>query len=299
MAEIIVHGQVVGNAADASRFEYVPLKEIDWGHLQPGTFRYLFIPRNQLKDDGDDSSSVSSFSDSDDSEHRMEREEKAKKAREFAEQTGTDTGNASRGMSMMSRFAQRNKDRAKEVAKKGAEFFDQEEKAIKAAKQQKKEAKAKREEDADETPPWAKAAGFKLLLRGIVEECGLGVDLEQKKPAEELNHLPEMIGKVISYLNPRRIGRAVRLGRAWANVGYQDPLYYCLVQIGVPAVTIYAFEKRIDAVLNCGDAVLASGASPASVQKETSPFFARSFWRGPRATTSRSRGGALLRDHER
>ena len=60
-------------------------------------------------------------------------------------------------------------------------------------------------------------------------------------------------------MNPRRIGRAVGISRAWANVGYQDPLYYCLVQIGVPAVTIYAFDNRIDAVLNCGDAVLASG----------------------------------------
>ena len=82
MAEIVVHGVVVGKQADASVFDYVPVVQKDWGHLQAGTFRYLFIPRNQLKDGDDDESSVSSFSDSDDSEHRAEREMKEKLKKE-------------------------------------------------------------------------------------------------------------------------------------------------------------------------------------------------------------------------
>jgi hypothetical protein len=249
MAEIMIHGQSVGAAADASRFEYVPRVEVEWGHLQPGTFRHLFIPRNELQDDGD--SSVSSFSDSDDSEHREEREKKERAAKQFAEQTGTDKGSASRGLSLMSRLAQKGRNKAAEVATKGAAYFDDEYEREKEEKAAKKAAKALRLEEEDETPEWAKAAGFKLLLDGVIPTEGLAVDLEIAPAAERINHAPELISRVIGFLNPRRIGRAVRLGRAWANVGYQDPLYYCLVQIGVPAVTIYAFEHRVDAVLNC------------------------------------------------
>lgn len=259
MAEIVVHGVVVGKQADASVFDYVPVVQKDWGHLQPGTFRYLFIPRNQLKDGDDDESSVSSFSDSDDSEHRAEREMKEKLKKEAEERKNADSGTRSRGLSLMSRFAKKGMDRAKEITKKGAEYFDQEEKDMAAAKRAKKEAKQKREDDADETPQWAKDAGFKLLLKGIIDELGLEPEEPPPPVAEQINHLPEIIGRVIGYLNPRRIGRAVGISRAWANVGYQDPLYYCLVQIGVPAVTIYAFDNRVDAVINCGDSVLASG----------------------------------------
>ncbi|KAH8068843.1 hypothetical protein JL721_6415 [Aureococcus anophagefferens] len=257
MAEIIVHGQVVGRAADASQFEYKPTVQVEWGHLQPGVFRYLFIPRNQLKDGDDDDSSVSSFSDSDDSEHRAEKEMKEKLKKDQEDRENADSGTRSRGLSLMSRFAHKGQARAQEIAKKGAQYFDQEEANLKEEKQKKKEEKKKREEDADETPQWAKDAGFKLLLKGLIEEDGLEMEEEPPHPAEQINHLPELIGRVIGYLNPRRIGRAVGISRAWANVGYQDPLYYCLGRSGA-AVTI-AFDNRIDAVLNCGDAVLASG----------------------------------------
>ena len=240
----MIHGQVVGQAADTSQFEYVPRVDVDWGHLQPGTFRHLFIPRSELKED--DESSVSSFSDSDDSEHREERERKEKAAREFAERTGTDAGNASRGMSLMSRFAQKGRNKAAEIAKKGAEYFDDEAEREKEEKKAKKAAKAKKAEEEDVTPEWAKQAGFKLLLNGVIPLEGCAPDLEVPPAPERMNHAPELIGRVIGFLNPRRIGRAVRLGRAWANVGYQDPLYYCLVQIGVPAVTIYASDRRVE-----------------------------------------------------
>ena len=105
MAEIIVHGQVVGRAADASQFEYKPTVQVEWGHLQPGVFRYLFIPRNQLKDGDDDDSSVSSFSDSDDSEHRAEKEMKEKLKKDQEDRENADSGTRSRGLSLMSRFA--------------------------------------------------------------------------------------------------------------------------------------------------------------------------------------------------
>jgi len=42
-------------------------------------------------------------------------------------------------------------------------------------------------------------------------------------------------------------------------VGYDEPLYYCLVQVGQPSVTIYAFQARVDAVVHTGEAILASG----------------------------------------
>ena len=44
-----------------------------------------------------------------------------------------------------------------------------------------------------------------------------------------------------------------------AEVGYDEPLYYCLVQVGQPSVTIYAFQARVDAVVHTGEAILASG----------------------------------------
>ena len=55
---------------------------------------------------------------------------------------------------------------------------------------------------------------------------------------------------MVAFLNPRSIGRAVRLGRRWAEVGYDEPLYYCFVQVGQPSVTIYAFQARVDAVVH-------------------------------------------------
>ncbi|KAH8097799.1 hypothetical protein JL720_713 [Aureococcus anophagefferens] len=149
MAEIIVHGQVVGRAADASQFEYKPTVQVEWGHLQPGVFRYLFIPRNQLKDGDDDDSSVSSFSDSDDSEHRAEKEMKEKLKKDQEDRENADSGTRSR---------------------------------------------------PEPHEP--------LRAQGPGARPG---DREEGRP------------------------------------------------IGVPAVTIYAFDNRIDAVLNCGDAVLASG----------------------------------------
>ena len=42
-------------------------------------------------------------------------------------------------------------------------------------------------------------------------------------------------------------------------MGYDEPLYYCLVQVGQPSVTIYAFQARVDAVVHTGEAILASG----------------------------------------
>ena len=138
MAEIIVHGQVVGRAADASQFEYKPTVQVEWGHLQPGVFRYLFIPRNQLKDGDDDDSSVSSFSDSDDSEHRAEKEMKEKLKKDQEDRENADSGTRSRGLSLMSRFAHKGQARAQEIAKKGAQYFDQEEANLKEEKQKKR-----------------------------------------------------------------------------------------------------------------------------------------------------------------
>ena len=79
------------------------------------------------------------------------------------------------------------------------------------------------------------------------------------KPIEEFEGIRSLIENVVAFLNPRSIGRAVRLGRRWAEVGYDEPLYYCLVQVGQPSVTIYAFQARVDAVVHTGEAILASG----------------------------------------
>ena len=109
-------------------------------------------------------------------------------------------------------------------------------------------------------------------------------------PVQQATASRDLVGRVVSFLNPRSIGKAVRLSRGWARrpggvshrraampsvsfgaayagrvsakcntaqatVGYEDPLYYCLVQVGVPSVTIYAFEGRVDAVVHCGASV--------------------------------------------
>ena len=79
------------------------------------------------------------------------------------------------------------------------------------------------------------------------------------KPIEEFEGIRSLIENVVAFLNPRSIGRAVRLGRRWAEVGYDEPLYYCLVQVGQPSVTIYAFQARVDAVVHTGEAIFASG----------------------------------------
>ena len=49
------------------------------------------------------------------------------------------------------------------------------------------------------------------------------------KPIEAFESVRSLIEGVVAFLNPRSIGRAVRLGRRWAEVGYDEPS-----DLGVP-----------------------------------------------------------------
>ena len=118
----------------------------------------------------------------------------------------------------------------------------------------------------DPTPLWA--SRWRLMLKGPLKEPlalptkdAANEPIVYPKPIEEFEGIRSLIENVVAkaFLNPRSIGRAVRLGRRWAEVGYDEPLYYCLVQVGQPSVTIYAFQARVDAVVHTGEAILASG----------------------------------------
>ena len=117
----------------------------------------------------------------------------------------------------------------------------------------------------DPTPLWARCTNWRLMLKGPLKEPlalptkdAANEPIIYPKPIEEFEGIRSLIENVVAFLNPRSIGRAVRLGRRWAEVGYDEPLYYCLVQVGQPSVTIYAFQARVDAVVHTGEAILAS-----------------------------------------
>ena len=133
-------------------------------------------------------------------------------------------------------------------------------------KRAKKAIKQAREDARDPTPLWARVTNWRLMLKGPLKEPlalpsknSANEKIIYPKPIEAFERQRTLIERVVSFLNPRSIGRAVRLGRRWAEVGYDEPLYYCLVQVGRPSVEIDAFDQRIDAVVHCGEAILASG----------------------------------------
>ena len=133
-------------------------------------------------------------------------------------------------------------------------------------KRAKKAIKDAREWLRDPTPLWARTTNWRLMLKGPLKEPlalptkdAANEPIVYPKPIEEFESVRSLIEGVVAFLNPRSIGRAVRLGRRWAEVGYDEPLYYCLVQVGQPSVTIYAFQARVDAVVHTGEAILASG----------------------------------------
>jgi len=133
-------------------------------------------------------------------------------------------------------------------------------------KRAKKAIKQAREDARDPTPLWARITNWRLMLKGPLKEPlalpsknSANEKIIYPKPIEAFERQRTLIERVVSFLNPRSIGRAVRLGRRWAEVGYDEPLYYCLVQVGRPSVEIDAFDQRVDAVVHCGEAILASG----------------------------------------
>jgi len=277
--------------AELATEQRIAKEDYDWGHLRPNEFRMIFIPRHELREPGhadsessDDASSVSST----DTEEAEEDERRRAAAARVAgsNERNADRGGNQRQKSMVSRFREQEeqaKKRAEEAAR-GPEDYEAEAAAYRERKLQRKLEKKRRLEEEDETPDWAKACGWRLLLRGVLEEAaeppdvldGQGVPMIVPPPVQQATASRDLVGRVVSFLNPRSIGKAVRLSRGWATVGYEDPLYYCLVQVGVPSVTIYAFEGRVDAVVHCGASVLASGDKGVSAfHVDTGEFLGR------------------------
>ncbi|KAJ1456937.1 WD40-repeat-containing domain protein [Pelagophyceae sp. CCMP2097] len=106
------------------------------------------------------------------------------------------------------------------------------------------------------TPRWAHACGFKLLIRGDVDEAGLSPEGESNMG--DFRQRADLIAAVVSFLNPRSIARCAQLARNWADVSYAQPLYYDLVQLGLPHLTVIGRDRRIDALCAHAGAILSS-----------------------------------------
>lgn len=103
------------------------------------------------------------------------------------------------------------------------------------------------EEIDPRTPKWVIECGYRILLVGTVPLEGLEKWNDRKKLSESL------VENIMTFLNPRSIGKIVRVNRTWANVGYADSLYYDLVQVGQPLARFYAHDDRIETI-SCYDA---------------------------------------------
>ncbi|KAJ8603798.1 hypothetical protein CTAYLR_000207 [Chrysophaeum taylorii] len=238
---------------------------VEWGHLRPGHFRFIFAPIHELH--AAESSSVSDESESEDEESeaalRARREEMAKASMfEATNRTVADKARvlAGKGMAAMGKMVQRGGEALSSLEHHAA--------ASRRKRRERREHDARREssssssdDDDDDQPPtprWASESGFRVLLTGTVPSEGLAGDPEKALPRDWRAHL-RVIEGIVGYLNPRNIGRLVVLGQAWANAGYADPRYYDLVQVGRCSASMVAHARRVDAVRYHSGTILSSG----------------------------------------
>ena len=222
-----------------------------YGHLPRGEFRYMFAARRELGEVELSESSSSSESEKDDPDADAAKAMfSAVRDRQFTDKA---LNLANQGLQRLSKLGKS----ALGASKAALEVV---EKTVRRTSEDESSSESDSVSSDGETPEWAKACGFRVLLTGTIPMEGLFVDRDLTPPlARDWAVYPHLMARVVSYLNPRSVARASMLSRGFHDAGSRVPLYVELVAVGSELRIDEAFPQRVDSVTSFGGAVLAAG----------------------------------------
>lgn len=240
-------------------------RTVEWGHLRPGEFRYIFTPTRDLAI-GLKSELPSDESSLEDEDTLRQRSELSAVANMYASanQRMTDKvmAMATKSTSKVTKMGNDAVQRGKRALNKAQIAAGQVANRLARASRSLDGRESSSDEDDNEpqVPAWASECGFKVLLRGSVALEGLKPGSHKTKlQLRDWRAHPQLIEHVVGMLNPRSVGVAVKLGKSWAKAGYADPLFFDLTYIGHPKATVLAHAHRVDSVCQHSSFVLSSG----------------------------------------